>query len=116
MVAPARGEIWWMDFDPIRGHEQAGKRPALIVSTNSFNRGPRELVWAIPLTRTGRRYRFHVPVSPTESGLPAVSHIMCEQLRSVSIDRLLDNQPVGRVSRATMREVTEVLRVLLDIF
>ncbi len=116
MVAPVRGEIWWVDFDPVRGREQAGRRPALIASATTFNRGPRELVWVIPLTRTERRYRFHIRVPPDESGLRAMSYIMCEQLRSVSIDRLLDDQPAGQVSRATMKEVSDTLRMLLDIF
>jgi len=41
---PARGEIWLVDLNPTRGHEQAGKRPALVVSVDLFNFGPAELV------------------------------------------------------------------------
>ncbi|NLJ36638.1 MAG: type II toxin-antitoxin system PemK/MazF family toxin, partial [candidate division WS1 bacterium] len=37
---PSRGDIWMLDLDPTRGHEQAGKRPGLIVSADPLNHGP----------------------------------------------------------------------------
>jgi len=60
---PARGDVWDLDLDPIKGREQAGRRPALIVSVAPFNRGPADLMVAVPLTRTERGVRWHVPVS-----------------------------------------------------
>ena len=45
-----RGEIWMIDFDPTRGHEQAGRRPALVVSDDVFNAGPAGLVMVLPVT------------------------------------------------------------------
>src|SRR5580698_2371810 len=83
MPGPSRGEVWDLDLDPTVGHEQAGAKPALIVSVNIFNEGPAELVVAIPLTRTLRRVRWHVPVLPPEGGLVAESFIQCENLRAV---------------------------------
>ena len=44
---PNRGEIWLADLNPTRGHEQAGARPVLIISTNAFNHGPAGLVFVI---------------------------------------------------------------------
>ena len=62
---PLRGDVWDLDLDPIQGHEQAGSRPALILSVDLFNEGPAELVVVVPLTRTQRNIRWHVSVRPT---------------------------------------------------
>ena len=59
-----RGEIWEINLDPVIGHEQAGARPALIVSVDLFNEGPAELIVVAPISRTARKVRWHVPVSP----------------------------------------------------
>jgi len=48
---PARGDIWDLDLNPIKGREQAGRRPALIVSVDPFNRGPADLIVAVPPAR-----------------------------------------------------------------
>src|SRR5437660_5821138 len=112
-VSPARGDVWDTDFDPIKGREQAGRRPALIMSVDTFNRGPAELVVAIPLTRTERKVRWHVSVKPPEGGLSDVSYIKCEDLRSLSRGRLTRFR--GRVSLSTMIEVEDRLRILLGL-
>ena len=63
---PNRGEIWLADLNPTRGHEQAGARPVLIISTDPFNHGPAGLVFVLPLTRTDRRIPIHVLIDPPE--------------------------------------------------
>ncbi|WP_129672146.1 type II toxin-antitoxin system PemK/MazF family toxin [Candidatus Chloroploca sp. Khr17] len=111
---PSRGEIWLADLHPIRGHEQAGTRPVLIVSTDIFNHGPAGLVFVLPLTRTDRRIPAHIPLEPPEGGVRSRSLILCDALRSVSKDRLKGN-PWGSVSQATLQRVEETLRMLLDL-
>jgi mRNA interferase MazF len=59
-----RADIYLADLDPTRGHEQAGKRPVLIISEDLFNSGPADLVIAIPLTSVVRSISSHVLVSP----------------------------------------------------
>ena len=54
MSAPGRGEVWLADLYPTRGHEQAGRRPVLVVSEDLFNRGPAGLVIVLPTTSTVR--------------------------------------------------------------
>ena len=56
-AAPSRGEVWDLNFDPTLGHEQAGTRPALILSVDLFNEGPADLVVVVPLTRSARAVR-----------------------------------------------------------
>jgi mRNA interferase MazF len=111
---PSRGEIWLADLHPARGHEQAGSRPVLIVSTNRFNHGPAELIFVIPLTRTYRAIPFHIPVDPPEGGLRARSYLLCDAMRSISKDRL-GSQPWGMVTPQTMAQVEDTLRILLEL-
>jgi mRNA interferase MazF len=108
-----RGEVWLVDFDPTRGREQAGKRPALIVSTNGFNKSAAELVVLIPITSKAKQVVWHVPVQPPEGGVKTTSFIMCEAVRSASNARLI--QRWGAVSAATLDEVEDRLRILFDL-
>ena len=110
---PLRGEVWDLSFDPTIGHEQAGARPALIVSVDIFNEGPAELVAVIPLTRTQRRIRWHVPISAPEGGLVGESFLQCENVRSVSKQRL--KRLRGRVSEEIMQQVEDRLRILFGL-
>lgn len=113
MPRPSRGEIWFVDFNPIRGHEQAGLRPALVVSTDQFNQGPADLAVVAPLTTRDRGVPLHVRVDPPDGGIREASFVMTEALRSVSTDRF-DNRK-GTVADATMREVEDRIRVLLEL-
>ncbi|NPV48676.1 MAG: type II toxin-antitoxin system PemK/MazF family toxin [Armatimonadetes bacterium] len=56
MTSPklSRGDVWMVDFGPVRGHEQAGTRPGLIVSSDPFNHGPPGLVIPMPITTRER--------------------------------------------------------------
>lgn len=110
---PSRGDVWDADFDPVRGHEQAGRRLAVIVSVDVFNRGPANLVVVIPITSRERRIRSHVSVQPPEGGLTMPSFIMCEQVRVFSTERL--HRRRGVVDSRTMTLVEDRLRVLLDL-
>ena len=110
---PSRGDVWDLGLDPARGHEQAGVRPALIVSVDIFNEGLAELVVVIPITRTQRRVRWHVQANPPEGGLVSESFIQCESVRSVSKTRL--KRLRGRVSANTMLQVEDRLRILLGL-
>ena len=69
MSVPSRGEIWTVNLNPVRGHEQAGSRPGLVVSVDTFNHGPAGLVVIIPITTKEKRIPFHVPINPPEAGV-----------------------------------------------
>jgi mRNA interferase MazF len=106
---PDCGTVWWADLSPTRGREQRGLRPVLVVSPGRFNRGA--LVIGVPFTRTDRRTPLHVPVEPPEGGLRETSYAMCEQVRALARERLLE--PWGLVSTLTMRAVAGRLHLLL---
>jgi mRNA interferase MazF len=113
MPDPMRGELWDLDLNPVVGHEQAGVRPALILSVDLFNAGPAELVVVVPLTRTQRNVRWHVRIRPPEGGAVAESFVQCENVRAVSKHRLKRRR--GKVSSETLEQVEDRIRILLGL-
>lgn len=96
MSEPSRGEVRFINLDPTTGREQAGSRPALVVSVDTFNHGPAELIVVLPITSKSKSISFHVQVLPPEGGLSTQSFIKCEDMRSVSKKRLI--RKLGKVS------------------
>ncbi len=113
MPDPSRAEVWLVDLNPTRGHEQAGRRPGLVVSVDRFNNGPAGLVVVLPITTKAKAIPFHVSIDPPEAGLKARSFIKCEDVRSVAKERLA--RRLGAVSAATMAAVEDRLRSLLAL-
>lgn len=113
MAELSRGEIWLVDLNPVCGHEQAGRRPALVVSVDGFNHGPAGLVIVIPITTKDKGIPLHVGVFPPEGGLNEQSFIKCEDVRSVAKERLV--RCLGRVEEGTLAEVEDRLRILLGL-
>ena len=112
-MSARRGEVWLADFDPVEGHEQAGRRPALVLSADGFNASPAELVTVLPITSKARALRTRITVTPPEGGLSVESYVIGEQTRTISSRRLVKR--FGVVSGATMAKVGEVVRVLLGL-
>jgi mRNA interferase MazF len=116
MPDPARGEVWSADLGTGTGHEQQGRRPVLVLSVDSFNQGLAGLVAALPLTsKVGKSQHIpaHIPVNPPEGGLKSPSVILCDQLRTISKDRLQTRW--GSVSLGTLAQVESVVRSLLGL-
>jgi mRNA interferase MazF len=113
MADPLSGEVWLVDLNPTRGHEQAGKRPGLVVSVDLFNQGPAGLVVILPITAKAKGIPFHVEINILEAGLTKRSFVKCEDIRSISKERLLKR--MGRVSEETMKSVEDRLRILLNL-
>lgn len=76
---PKVGEVWYVDFDPQRGREQAGRRPALVISNDRFNETPNGLILVVPVTGTDRGIPAHVRVESGVGGLTKTSFVMCDQ-------------------------------------
>ena len=110
---PCRGEVWLLNLNPVQGREQAGSRPALVISVDQFNHGPAELVVVLPITSRYKGIPLHVGLTPLEGGVKQESFIKCEDVRSVSIERLA--RRLGRVSAATLMAVEDRLRVLMGL-
>jgi len=121
-----RGEIYWVEFDPVKGSEQGGLRPALIVQNDLGNRySPTTVVVAITRTVPPEPYPFVVVIEPAESGLPARSAVNCSQMATIQQSgpdaRLRpprgegDVRPIGRLGAETMLRVDEALRFNLAL-
>lgn len=63
-----RGDVWLADLSPTIGREQAGLRPVLVISSDFFNQGFAELVFAVPVTSKNKSIRSHIAVAPPEAG------------------------------------------------
>jgi mRNA interferase MazF len=113
LSAPIRGEVWLAHLDPVRGHEQAGTRPILVISDDLFNRGPAGLVIALPITSRLRPIPSHVRIIPPQGGLAVESAALCEAVRSLSKERLLKR--LGIVSGGTLEMIEDRLRILLRL-
>lgn len=113
MSQPLRGEVWLVTLDPTIGREHAGTRPALVVSDDLFNQSHAELVVVLPITSKNKGIRSHVEIVPPEGGLNITSYVKCEDVRSISIQRL--GRRLGKVTNNTMDEVEKRLRFILAI-
>lgn len=113
MAKPRRGDLWMVTLNPTIGREQAGTRPALVVSVDELNQSAAELVIALPVTSRDKKVRSHVAIEKGEGGLPLRSFIKCEDVRSISVHRL--ERRLGNVSSGTMQAVEDRLRILLGL-
>ena len=109
---PRLGEVWSVTFDPVRGHEQAGVRPGLVISNDPFNRTPHTFCILAPLTRINRDIPSHIPVHPPEGGLRDVSFVLCEQVKSLSVSRL--HRRLGTVEQSTVERVQAMVGAFID--
>ena len=107
-----RGDVWLVDLGLTRGHEQAGPRPCVIMSFEELA-GQYGMVVAVPTTRTLLRFPTHVAIDPPEGGLRFRSFAMCEQVRSVSVERLLERW--GSATPATLAKIELILYDLLEL-
>lgn len=109
---PCRGDIYIVNFDPTRGSEQRGSRPALVVSNDVANEHS-PVVTVVAITRTIPRRQYpqnvHLPSGP----LREPGTVFCGQLLTVSKERL--GNYMGHVDSATMVEVDEALRAHLHL-
>ncbi len=109
----SRGDIWWVEWSPGRGSEQAGRRPALVVQTDTVNRSVRyNNVIVLAMTTQEHGVPTHVRIDPSPgNGLRAASFIMCEQVMTISKQRLEGR--LGRASAADMQRTEVGLRRIL---
>jgi mRNA interferase MazF len=97
----------------VRGHEQAGTRPVVILSVDRFNASPAGLIIVLPITTRAKGIPSHVEVLAGEANLKQKSFIKCEDVRSISKERL--SSYVGNISKQTMSQVEDKMRILLGL-
>jgi mRNA interferase MazF len=115
-MAVQRGDICFVDLNPVRGREQAGHRPVLVLSADALNRLP--LVVTVVVGTKGenvpRDYPMNVRVPAAESGLPMETVFLCFQLRSLDPKHFL-GPPAGKISDAILERVEAAVRRCLGL-
>ena len=108
-----RGDVWLTDLGEPVGHEQGNRRPAVIVSARRLNASGGGLVIIVPFTRTRRPSSMHVEVEPGYSGLSETSYAKVQDVRSISVERLIKRY--GSVPIAGLQEIGRILTLVLDL-
>jgi mRNA interferase MazF len=111
-----RGQIYFVNLNPIQGKEQAGTRPVLVLSINPINQLP--LVVTVVVGTKGenirRDYPTNIRVSTDESGLPLETVFLGFQIRSIDKNRF-SSAPVGKLSETKMQEIEAAVRYCLGL-
>ena len=109
MARILRGDVRWAELDPVRGHEQAGRRPVLVLSHDVFNDRSGTVI-ALALTSQEPRAGFPLTLESKALGLTKRSWVKMSQIRTLSVDRI-----GARVARASEEELARVLDGLNEI-
>ena len=109
MARILRGEVRWADLNPVRGHEQAGERPVLVLSHDVFNERSGTVI-AVALTSQEPRAGYPLTLELTSAKLPKRSWVKTSQIRTLSTERI-----GRRLGRASDEEVGRVIEGLLEI-
>ena len=109
MARILRGEIRWADLNPVRGREQAGQRPVLIMSHDVFNARSGTVI-AVALTSRAPRAGFPLTLQLSSDKLPKRSWVKISQIRTLSVERI-----GRRLGRATPEELIQVFDGLEEI-
>ena len=109
MARILRGEIRWADLNPVRGHEQAGLRPVLILSHDIFNEKSGTVI-AVAITSQPQKAGFPLTLELRSPNLPKKSWLKISQIRTLSVERL------GKViSKASLEELNQAIEGLNEI-
>jgi mRNA interferase MazF len=97
---PDRGDVVWLEFSPQAGHEQSGRRPAVVISPQAYNEKV-GLLLACPVTAQVKGYPFEVPLP---AGLPLGGVVLADQLKSLDW-RARNAEPICRLPARTVEEI-----------
>lgn len=109
---PARGEVWLANWNPARGSEQAGKRPALVIQNDIGNEKASTTIVAA-ISGSLKIYPMNVKLDPPEGGLKRPSIVKTGQILTVSKERL--EKRLGQISAEKMQEVNRAIKLSLDL-
>lgn len=111
-----RGEIYFVNLNPVQGREQAGQRPVLVLSIDAINRLP--LVVTVVVGTKGQNipqnYPTNVRVAASDSGLPLETVFLCFQVRALDASRFPPT-PAGKISGTILQQVEDTVRYCLGL-
>jgi len=109
---PVRGEVWLVNWNPARGSEQAGKRPALVIQNDIGNEKASTTIMAA-ISGSVKIYPMNVKLDPPEGGLKRPSIVKTGQILTVSKERL--EKKLGQISAEKMQEVNRAIKLSLNL-
>ena len=107
-----RGEIYWCDLEPRRGHEQGARRPVVIISADPYNESQSPLIGVVPLTTSAAKNPVHVGLTKQETGLDADSTALVDHARFLDRTRLLPGVAGRLIAAAQSRLDRNLARVM----
>lgn len=110
MAGILRGEIRWADLNPVKGNEQAGRRPVVILSQNIFNERSGTVI-AAAITSQSQRAGFPLTLELGPNALPKRSWVKISQIRTLSSERI--GKKIGAVSRKELDQIIEGLNEII---
>jgi mRNA interferase MazF len=110
MARILRGDIYWADLDPTRGHEQSGLRPVLILSHDVFNERSGTVI-AVAITSQAQQAGFPLSFLLQSARLPKDSWVKISQIRTLSVERL--GKKLSRVSPEELNRIVEGLNEII---
>ncbi|MCH8489175.1 MAG: type II toxin-antitoxin system PemK/MazF family toxin [Oceanicaulis sp.] len=113
MSAPAvfdRGDVVWLEFDPVLGHEQGGRRPAVVMSTRQYNAAS-SFVLVCPVTTNGKPWPFKVPLG---GDAPVEGWVLCDQIRTID-PRARHAKRTGQVGQETLLHMAQLVAAIFDL-
>ena len=110
MARILRGDIRWADLNPVRGREQAGLRPVLILSHDIFNERSGTVI-AVAITSQPQRAGFPLTLELNTGDLPKRSWVKISQIRTLSIERI--GKLMGRASPEELAQIVEGLNEII---
>ena len=110
MARILRGDIFWADLNPTKGHQQAGMRPVLVLSQDVFNEKSGTVI-AIALTSQPQRASFPLTLELSSPRLPKQTWAKISQIRTMSVERI--GKKLGRVSEQELQQVVDGLNEII---
>lgn len=105
---PEKGDLVWVNFDPIKGHEQGGKRPALVISNDYYNKNS-SLLLACPITSKDNKFPFNLEVKTKKiKGYVLVNHIKSIDYKARKVKK------IDKISKKSLAEVLELIKLILE--
>ena len=111
MARILRGEIRWADLNPVRGHEQAGLRPVLILSHDIFNERSGTVI-AVAITSQPQKAGFPLTIELKSPNLPKKSWLKISQIRTLSVERI--GKVIGKASLEELNHAIEGLNEIIS--
>ncbi len=110
MARVLRGDVIWAELDPVKGREQAGRRPVLVVSHDIFNERSGTVI-AVAITSQPQKTGFPLTLELSSGSLPKRSWVKISQIRTLSVERL--GKRLGRISPEEIGRVVDGINEII---